>query len=202
MEVFTKKSTIFKAVIIPSIIVLLSSCIAPANIASYTDPDFFGVRFVRICVLADIADIEKRIYFEDEFSEWLCRFGIMALPAGQLMPLTREWDEAQFRKRPKKYRIKGILKITIVDKGVRTVHVPVTSITEVSAGTRKNKKGRKVTKTNTTTTNTDASSYPYNWKKYEASLFDVRIGRNAWFAYSNPFNVEQIVRRMYYDQKI
>ena len=176
-------------------VILFHACALPKPV-SFSDPDFIGRKYYKICVLADIGDIMERTAMEDDICRSI-RFcsRCEVVQCYKVMPPTREWNDSVFDAQLANYKFDAVLKLSVTDRGVDEVQVPASSKTSTTE-TTKEVKGKEVVKVSTDTEHTDGYTKNIAWTKYILELYDVKTDRKVWMGTSNPFSTESMAREM------
>jgi hypothetical protein len=161
---------------------MISSC-ASTETTSFSDPDFLGINYSKICIYADFKDLKEKQKMEDEFVKNYSKQGIYAIAGYKVFPPTREWDEEQIQQVLMNQGIGGYLLISLLDKKIDETYTPGKTVTETKGITEK--KGNKSVYRETTVTKQDEGSTTKNYfSSFEAKLIDVKSRKNAWMATS------------------
>lgn len=163
------------------LVFLLSSC-ASTKTTSYTDPDFTGKKYSKVCVYADVEDLESKQILERNIAESLQKQGIEAIKGADLFPPTRDWSDDQIQSKLLEKNADAYLLVKITDKSVKEEFHPGTS-TSTTTGEVKKVKGKEIYKETTTTTNNSSTSRQF-FSSFKTTLIDVKTNRIAWTATS------------------
>lgn len=181
--VLFKMNKIIKSTLLLFVFALiLQSCVS-IDTTSYSDPDFMGKQYNKLCVYSVDQNLNKRKLIENIFVKELKENGIDALEGSNLFPPTREWQETDFQSQLTKFGYDGFLKIEIVDENIKERVTPqVHTDTKTTTVKKKDGKDATITETNSYVTN-DVDVYMNN--QFQADLIDVATNKIAWKGYSS-----------------
>lgn len=181
--VLFKMNKIIKSTLLLFVFALiLQSCVS-IDTTSYSDPDFMGKQYNKLCVYSVDQNLNKRKLIENIFVKELKENGIDALEGSNLFPPTREWQETDFQSQLTKFGYDGFLKIEIVDENIKERVTPqVHTDTKTTTVKKKDGKDATITETNSYVTN-DVDVYMNN--QFQVDLIDVATNKIAWKGYSS-----------------
>lgn len=180
--------------------ILLSSCGFPIQSVSYKDPDFFDSEFRKICVSANVDDAFFMKSMEETVSAVLNNYGIYSIPASNILPPTRNWDDKKAQQILAEKGIDGYLVISIKDQYVVSNMIPGTKTIEKKSSTEGSeskpgetsksrssergdtltKKTKESTKEVTVIKETPARIETFDYAFLEAKIIDVATSKTAW----------------------
>lgn len=172
---------VYKLTAAIAIVVLLQSCVS-IETTSYSDPDYIGKPYSKICVYSVETDLNSRSKIERIFVDEFLDEGITAVEGSMIFPPTRTWKEEEFQKTLLANGFDGFLKIEIMDENVNVTTNPVYD-TDTYTSTRENDDGETETITETrTTVSENRNVYLHN--KFQADMIDVKTNKVAWRGFS------------------
>lgn len=175
-----KKYSIF--ILFFAFIALLSSC-ATTETTSFTDPDFIGQKFEKICVNAEFEDYKYKQMLEKSFVDNFREVGVYAVAAGNLLPPTREWTNEEIDKMLEKNNIDAYLSISWTDRHVDEKYTPGSVTTTTEGKTKKTKSGEKYVETSTTTADPGSVERKF-YSTFYTKIISVKTAQVAWTATS------------------
>lgn len=164
-----------------ALVVLLQSCVS-IETTSYSDPDYIGKPYSKICVYSVETDLNSRSKIERVFVEEFLDEGITAVEGSMIFPPTRTWKEEDFQKTLLANGFDGFLKIEIMDENVNVTTNPVYD-TDTYTSTRENDDGESETITETRTRVSENTNV-YLHNKFQADMIDVKTNNVAWRGFS------------------
>jgi hypothetical protein len=177
-------TNIFKIIILAfSLGAILNSCVTTKT-TSYSDPDFKGVKFTKLCIYADVQDLESRKKMESSVTEKLREAGILAYSGTDMFPPTRDWSDDAIRSELQKQNIDGYLLLQWLDSQVSERVNPGETRSE-TVQEKEKRGGKVVTVEKTKTYQTDPSVERTFYSQFKAELIDVKSSKTAWVATSN-----------------
>lgn len=164
------------------IMVLVASC-ATTKTTSFTDPDFMGKKFSKICVVVEVGDFATKKELESKIRSELKDVNVEAVIGSDLFPPTRNWTDEQIKFQLNKMEIDGYLNVQILSQAVDDRLLGTSTFTEtVGQETNVGKKAKYIERTiSNTTANTDRNYL----SSFKTQLIDVTSDRVAYAATSN-----------------
>lgn len=157
---------------------------ASTNMTSFTDPDFQSIKFKRILVVANVADLQWRQTIESRMVEAFRPVDVEAFESLRLFPPTRNFTNEEKIDLLNRYKIDGYITINVGESGVQSVYVPPTGSTTKTKGEVTVTGNRAQYEGKSTTTNYGGYTLNKPWAQFQTKLFDVSSGSTAWVASS------------------
>ncbi len=159
----------------------------PEPITAFKDPDFATVRFRRVAVLVDTADLQWRATLERAIVAETRGRRMDAIPSTGVLFPTRVLTEAERRDVLAKSGVDAYLRLTVENVVVNERQVPLTSTTTTKRERNPaNGAPDSTGKSAETETVTQTTQGGYTEKtvivRYGVSLIDVASGRTTWMA--------------------
>lgn len=162
--------------------ILLIGC-ASTKITTFTDPAYrSGSAFGRILVVAEISDLKWRQKMESRFVGEFGVRGIFAIEGINLFPPTRELSDQEKIDLLLENQIDAFVLIDVGDAGVKQVYIPETGSSTQTKGTVSVYGNTATYRERKTTTTYGGYTLSKPWAQFQARLYNVSNGENAWVA--------------------
>jgi hypothetical protein len=164
-----------------ALVVLLQSCVS-IETTSYSDPDYIGKSYNKICVYSVEGDLNLRSKIEGIFVDKFTGAELNVVQGSTIFPPTREWEDEDFQKTLLANGFDGFLKIEMIDEDINVTTTPVYD-TDTYTSTKENEDGETETVIETRTTVSENTNVHVQ-KKFQADMIDVRTNKIAWRGFS------------------
>jgi hypothetical protein len=154
----------------------LAACAVTVKVASLTDPDYRDMKFKRVLVFGNFANLQIMEMMESTTVERLKEKGIYAIENYKLFPPIRQYSNEDKRQVIIKEKLDCYLVIAGKSYDSGTVYIPSISTTNVSANASANQ-GRG---TATTVTSDSHEQEVVTSVQTEVQLYDLQNARLAW----------------------
>ncbi|MBN1397199.1 MAG: hypothetical protein JXA06_04120 [Bacteroidetes bacterium] len=155
---------------------------ASTNITSFIDPDYKTTNFTRVLIIANLSDLQWRQQIESRLVQEFRDNGIFALEGINLFPPTREFTEQEKIDLLIQNKIDSYILIDVGETGTEQVYIPQTGSSTKTEGSVSVHGKTTTYSEETRTTNYGGYTVSKPWAKFDAKLFDVSNGQNAWIA--------------------
>ncbi len=170
-------------IIVFAIVVLtgLAGC-ASTDMTSFKDPSYASTSFDRILVVANLSNLDWRQQIESRLVQEFQEKGIFAMKGMDLFPPTRTLTDDQKISLLTENKIDSYILIDVGETGTQQVYIPQTGSSTKTEG-NVNVSGNTATyREKSTTTTYGGYTVSKPWAQFEAKVFDVSNGQNAWMA--------------------
>jgi hypothetical protein len=126
-----------------------------------------------VLVFAAFDDLALRKLGESELTRRLAPYGVVGLPAHQVLFPARSYNSEELQTELAERHIGAVLVVSVTDAGTSESYVPPTFHTRMTGSQ--------------TATTTQTGGYTYNkpWAAFRGELFDISSERAVWFATAN-----------------
>lgn len=175
-------SKLINNLFILGIMLFVISC-ATTNTTSFTDPDFMGKKYSKICVVVEVGDFATKKELEKKICSELKNLRVETVIGSDLFPPTRNWTDEQIKNQLTKMEIDGYLNVQVLNQSIDDRVLGTTTVTEtVGQESNTGNKGRYIQRT---IANTTANSDRNYLSSFKTQLIDVTSDRVAYAATSN-----------------
>lgn len=161
-----------------SMVVFLVGC-AEANLVTFVDPDYRGVRFSSVMVVVPVANFDLRSQVEGKITACLAEEGVRAVKSVDLFSPTRAYTEPEMARILAANEIDTYLIVAQTDYWVSETYVPKSAVTQGTV----NDYGNYLGFSSTTRTYGGYTITKPN-ARYDVRLFDARSHRTVWLGNS------------------
>lgn len=155
---------------------------ASTSMTSFTDPAYRATNFSRVLVVVNLSDLQWRQRIESRMVEEFRDKGIFALEGMNLFPPTRDLTDEQKVDLLLQNGIDSYLVIGVGETGTQQVYIPQTGSSTKKEGNVSVYGNTATYREKSTTTTYGGYTVSKPWANFDAKLFDVSNGQNAWVA--------------------
>lgn len=155
---------------------------ASTSMTSFTDPSYRTTTFSRILVIANLSDLQWRQRIESRLVQEFRENGIFAMEGMNLFPPTRDLTDQEKIDLLVQNRIDSYIVVDVGETGTQQVYIPQTGSSTKTEGTVSIYGNTATYREKSKTTTYGGYTVSIPWAKFDAKLFDVSNGQNAWVA--------------------
>jgi hypothetical protein len=150
-----------------SLALLCAGC-ASTQMTSFKDSSYESAVYKRLLVVVNVADLEKRFYFESKMSTVFNDTGVYAKEGYKLFPPTRTLNDSEKIDLLRQENIDGYISVDVGESGIAQIYIPPTHAHKNGARSEA----------------IASSGYTISkpWAEYYAKLIDASSGKTAWIS--------------------